>query len=157
MTIPKLPEPQLLGYCRFYALTKIPFLLGKRPFSLPCVQEAGRAHRGGAGTHETPALTSELPSSPYWAPTLAWCSLPLSTSFHSVTQDLSCCHIQSQSQPLPPCLTCHSKDFKYCLALGDSDTYQWILASTRAQSSLKISHSPNGTNTIPTVMPPTVT
>lgn len=37
-----------------------------------------------------------------WAPTFSWHSLPASTPFPSVTQYLSCCHIQSHSKPLPP-------------------------------------------------------
>lgn len=50
---------------------------------------------------------------------------------------------QSISVTSFPPLICHSKDFKYRLTLGDSDTYQWIQVSTHDQSSLKLSHSPN--------------
>ena len=49
----------------------------------------------------------------------------------------------------PRRLTCHSKDFKYRLALGDSDMYQWIQVSTHDRSSLKDLDSPNDSNTIP--------
>lgn len=127
-----MPEPRLLRDCRFCALS-----------TMPSSSQGAEGH--GEGTvRQTPVLTSELPSSrigPHQASGTA-CSLHFAPS---VTQDLSCCHIQSQSQL--PSLTCHSKDFKHCLALGDSDIYQWVLLSTCALS-LKISHPPSSSNSM---------
>lgn len=86
-----------------------------------------------------PSLPPERgPGQPLWGPhKLACCSLLPCTPSHHVAWDLCCCHIQSVTSF--PLSTCHSKYFKCRLALGDSDTSQWIQVSTHDQS-LKLSH-----------------
>lgn len=95
----------------------------------------------GGGTGQMPALASEPPAArrvrASWP---AAACLPASVPFcHSGFVLLS----HSISVTSCPPLICHGKDFKYRLALGDSDTYQWIQVSTHDQSSLKLSHLPN--------------
>lgn len=148
MTTPKAPEPQLLGIMGSTLWPKSPvqeesptlFPLGFRKLGggdsldgrLSCPRNpraapAGQAHTGLHGAACLPALLSIL--------SLRIC---LAVTFHF-----------SHILPPPPHhLPCHSKDFKYRLALGDSDMYQWIQVST-PRSSLKDLDSPNDSDTIP--------
>lgn len=106
-----------------------PRLRGKAsppPAFAPCLGKAVERPMGEGTCTQTLALALAQPEQPLLGTHMGGYSLPPSPPLHSVTQDLSCCHIQSQSQLSPHLLslTCHSQDFKCHLALGDSDIYQ---------------------------------
>ena len=152
MTTPKAPEPQLLGIVGSTSWPKSPvheespplFPLGFRKLGggdsldghLSCPLNSQAAPTGQAHT--------VCPVQPTSLHSFAFCHSGSVLLSHSVTSS-------------PHRSTCHSKDFKYRLALGDSDTYQWIQVSTHARSSLKDLHSPNDSNTVPLWCSPTVT
>lgn len=70
------------------------------------------------------------------------CSVPFC---HPVSMSLSHSISLKASSPL----TCHSKNFKCCLALGDSEMYQDpSLSACSVVGALKTSHSPSGSDTV---------